>query len=392
MFKIMQSINFNFRNNRSIDEEGNRQMKLLRFLMVFLLSLMLVGCEADDTSLNNSLLGAVKGSTTTTDSSVNNIPEYSGEDFVALNNNVPNFDEKDKTTTSFETYSPLDSLGRCGEAYANIGRDLMPTQKRGDISSVKPSGWLNKKYDTSLVDGGYIYNRCHLIGHQLAGEDANERNLITGTRYFNVDGMLPFENMIADYVKETNNHVLFRVTPVYDGDNLVAKGVQMEAYSVEDDGEGVMFNVFVYNVQPGIEIDYATGESWLSGEERPAQTTNNKNNSNSNKSNNVNNKQSTNSSQNNSVNNSNNSTSNNKNTNTSTNSNANASTSNKNNNISNNSNSNQQASGVIRGNSKSKIYHCPGQANYDDMSDSANLVEFASEQDAINAGYRKAKR
>ncbi len=392
MFKIMQSINFNFRNNRSIDEEGNRQMKLLRFLMVFLLSLMLVGCEADDTSLNNSLLGAVKGSTTTTDSSVNNIPEYSGEDFVALNNNVPNFDEKDKTTTSFETYSPLDSLGRCGEAYANIGRDLMPTQKRGDISSVKPSGWLNKKYDTSLVDGGYIYNRCHLIGHQLAGEDANERNLITGTRYFNVDGMLPFENMIADYVKETNNHVLFRVTPVYDGDNLVAKGVQMEAYSVEDDGEGVMFNVFVYNVQPGIEIDYATGESWLSGEERPAQTTNNKNNSNSNKSNNVDNKQSTNSSQNNSVNNSNNSTSNNKNTNTSTNSNANASTSNKNNNISNNSNSNQQVSGVIRGNSKSKIYHCPGQANYDDMKDSANLVVFNSEQDAINAGYRKAKR
>ena len=392
MFKIMQSINFNFRNNRSIDEEGNRQMKLLRFLMVFLLSLMLVGCEEDDTSLNNSLLGAVKGSTTTTDSSVNNIPEYSGEDFVALNNNVPNFDEKDKTTTSFETYSPLDSLGRCGEAYANIGRDLMPTQKRGDISSVKPSGWLNKKYDTSLVDGGYIYNRCHLIGHQLAGEDANERNLITGTRYFNVDGMLPFENMIADYVKETNNHVLFRVTPVYDGDNLVAKGVQMEAYSVEDDGEGVMFNVFVYNVQPGIEIDYATGESWLSGEERPAQTTNNKNNSNSNKSNNVDNKQSTNSSQNNSVNNSNNSTSNNKNTNTSTNSNANASTSNKNNNISNNSNSGQQASGVIRGNSKSKIYHCPGQANYDDMKDSANLVVFNSEQDAINAGYRKAKR
>ena len=392
MFKIMQSINFNFRNNRSIDEEGNRQMKLLRFLMVFLLSLMLVGCEADDTSLNNSLLGAVKGSTTTTDSSVNNIPEYSGEDFVALNNNVPNFDEKDKTTTSFETYSPLDSLGRCGEAYANIGRDLMPTQKRGDISSVKPSGWLNKKYDTSLVDGGYIYNRCHLIGHQLAGEDANERNLITGTRYFNVDGMLPFENMIADYVKETNNHVLFRVTPVYDGDNLVAKGVQMEAYSVEDDGEGVMFNVFVYNVQPGIEIDYATGESWLSGEERPAQTTNNKNNSNSNKSNNVDNKQSTNSSQNNSVNNSNNSTNNNKNTNTSTNSNANASTSNKNNNISNNSNSSQQASGVIRGNSKSKIYHCPGQANYDDMKDSANLVVFNSEQDAINAGYRKAKR
>ena len=347
-------------------------MKLLRFLMVFLLSLMLVGCEADDTSLNNSLLGAVKGSTTTTDSSVNNIPEYSGEDFVALNNNVPNFDEKDKTTTSFETYSPLDSLGRCGEAYANIGRDLMPTQKRGDISSVKPSGWLNKKYDTSLVDGGYIYNRCHLIGHQLAGEDANERNLITGTRYFNVDGMLPFENMIADYVKETNNHVLYRVTPIYDGDDLVAKGIQMEAYSVEDD---VMFNVFVYNVQPGIEIDYATGESWLSGEERPA---NNKSNSNKNynksNSNKVNNNQ-----------NSNNYSQNNKN-----NSNKNNNKNNRNN--TQNNNSSQQSSGVIRGNSKSKIYHCPGQANYDDMKDSDNLVIFNSEQEAINAGYRKAKR
>ena len=137
----------------------------------------------------------------------------------------------------------------------------MPTQKRGNISSIKPSGWINKKYDTDLVDGGYIYNRCHLIGHQLAGEDANEKNLITGTRYFNVEGMLPFENMVADYVKETNNHVLYRVTPVYDGDDLVAKGVQIEAYSVEDDGKGVLFNVFVYNVQPGITIDYATGNS-----------------------------------------------------------------------------------------------------------------------------------
>ena len=342
-------------------------MKLLKFLMVFLLSLMLVGCEADDGLLNNGLLGSL---TTNSSSGIdlNSIPKYNGEEFVAINNNVPNFDDKDKTTTSFETYSPLDNLGRCGEAYANIGRDLMPTQKRGDISSVKPSGWINKKYDTSLVDGGYIYNRCHLIGHQLAGEDANKENLITGTRYFNVDGMLPFENMIADYVKETNNHVLYRVTPIYDGDDLVAKGVQMEAYSVEDDGEGVMFNVFVYNVQPGIEIDYATGESWLSSEERPVQTTN-KNNQNTNY-----NKY-----------NSNKNNSSNKND---------YSQSNKdysNNTGSYNSGTNQ-TSGVIRGNSKSKIYHCPGQANYDDMSDSANLVEFASEQDAINAGYRKAKR
>ena len=371
----MQYINFNHRNNHSIDEEGNRQMKLLRFLMVFLLSLMLVGCEADDTALNNNLLGTVQGTATSTEVNLNDIPEYSGEEFVAINDNVPNFDDKDKTTTSFEEYSPLDSLGRCGEAYANIGRDIMPTQKRGDISSVRPSGWLNKKYDTSLVDGGYIYNRCHLIGHQLAGEDANERNLITGTRYFNVDGMLPFENMIADYVKETNNHVLYRVTPIYDGDDLVAKGVQMEAYSVEDDGEGVMFNVFVYNVQPGIEIDYATGESWLSSEERPA---NNKSNSNKNynksNSNKVNNNQSSNN-----YSNSNNYSQNNKNN------------SNKNNN-SNKSNSSQQSKGVIRGNSKSKIYHCPGEANYDDMKDSDHLVIFSSEQDAINAGYRKAKR
>ena len=252
----------------------------------------------------------------------------------------------------------------------------MPTQKRGDISSVKPSGWINKKYDTSLVDGGYIYNRCHLIGHQLAGEDANKENLITGTRYFNVDGMLPFENMIADYVKETNNHVLYRVTPIYDGDDLVAKGVQMEAYSVEDDGEGVMFNVFVYNVQPGIEIDYATGESWLSSEKRPVQTTNNKQNTNYNKYNS----------------NKNNSSNKNDYSQSSNSYNQNSNNYNQSNKDYSSNTGTNQTSGVIRGNSKSKIYHCPGQANYDDMSDSANLVEFASEQDAINAGYRKAKR
>ncbi|MBO5461599.1 MAG: DNA/RNA non-specific endonuclease, partial [Ruminococcus sp.] len=151
-------------------------------------------------------------------------------------------------------------LGRCGEAYANICQELMPTEERGNISSVKPSGWVNAEYD--FIDGKYLYNRCHLIGFQLAGENANECNLITGTRYFNVEGMLPFENMIADYVKETENHVLYRVTPIYEGSNLVASGVQMEAKSVEDDGEGILFNVYCYNVQPGVEIDYATGESW----------------------------------------------------------------------------------------------------------------------------------
>lgn len=188
---------------------------------------------------------------------LNEIPAYSGEGFVAINDNIPEFSEEELVTTSFETYSNLDSLGRCGVAYACVGTDLMPTEDRGSISEVTPSGWLNKEYD-----GQYLYNRCHLIGFQLSGENANERNLITGTRYMNVEGMLPFENMIADYVQETDNHVLYRVTPVFDGTNLVASGVQLEAESVEDDGEGVLFNVYVYNVQPGITIDYATGESW----------------------------------------------------------------------------------------------------------------------------------
>lgn len=190
------------------------------------------------------------------------IPEYSGEAYTVLNDNVPDFSADDFTSDSFETYSDLDELGRCGIAYANIGQDLMPTEKRGNIGQVKPSGWHTIKYDN--VDGKYLYNRCHLIGYQLTAENANEKNLITGTRYLNTEGMLPFENMVADYIKETDNHVLYRVTPVFDGDNLVASGVQMEAESVEDDGDGIQFNVFCYNIQPGISIDYATGDSWLS--------------------------------------------------------------------------------------------------------------------------------
>lgn len=192
------------------------------------------------------------------------IPEYSGEPYVILNNNLPDFTEEDKTTASFEIYGDLDSLGRCTTAYANVGYDLMPTEKRGNISSVKPTGWHSVQYDH--VDGKSLYNRCHLIGFQLTGENANKKNLITGTRYLNVEGMLPFENMIADYVKETNNHVLYRVTPIFQEDYLVADGVQMEAWSVEDDGEGICFHVFAYNVQPGVSIDYATGESWLTKE------------------------------------------------------------------------------------------------------------------------------
>lgn len=193
--------------------------------------------------------------------SLDDIPEYSGNPYVAINDNQPSFTEDDYTTKAFEEYAELDNLGRCGVTYACVGVEIMPTEKRGDIGMVKPTGWVTAKYD--FVDGRYLYNRCHLIGFQLTGENANTSNLITGTRYMNTQGMLPFENMIADYVKETENHVLYRVTPIFDGDNLVASGVQMEAWSVEDDGEGICFNVYCYNVQPGVEIDYATGKSWL---------------------------------------------------------------------------------------------------------------------------------
>lgn len=197
------------------------------------------------------------------------IPEYTGSAYTVLNDNIPDFPEEDFTEESFETYSDLDSLGRCGVAYANIGEDLMPTIKRGSIGQVKPSGWHTVKYDS--VDGKYLYNRCHLIGYQLTSENANEKNLITGTRYLNTEGMLPFENMVADYIKETGNHVLYRVTPMFDGNNLVATGVQMEAESVEDKGDGILYNVFCYNVQPGITIDYKTGDSSESGD-MPVQT------------------------------------------------------------------------------------------------------------------------
>ena len=254
--------------------------------------------------------------------SVSEVPEYSGEPYVVINENQPDFSEEDMTKDSFETYSDLDSLGRCQSAYANVGQDLMPTGERGNISRIKPSGWQTAKYD--IVDGKYLYNRCHLIGYQLTAENANEKNLITGTRYMNVDGMLPFENMVADYVREPGSHVLYRVTPIFEGDNLVAKGVQMEAYSVEDKGDSVCFNVFVYNVQPGITIDYANGNSKLNGdtEQEPEAS----------------------------------------------------------------------VSGEIRGNARSKIYHCPGQAAYEEMEDSNNLVIFQTEQEAMDAGYRKAKR
>ncbi|MGN0162682.1 MAG: DNA/RNA non-specific endonuclease [Candidatus Ornithomonoglobus sp.] len=187
-------------------------------------------------------------------------PDYYGDGYIVINDNAPFFDKSELVTEPFEIYSELDSLGRCGAAFANICIDIMPTEKRGDISSVKPSGWHSVEYD--FVPGKNLYNRSHLIGYQLAGENANEKNLITGTRYMNATLMLEFENMVADYVEETENHVLYRVTPYFEGDNLVAKGVLMEAESVEDDGDGILFNVFCYNVQDGVIIDYATGESW----------------------------------------------------------------------------------------------------------------------------------
>lgn len=215
------------------------------------------------------------------DSHVGNIPYYSGTPYYVVNGNEPFFEEDEKNTTVFETYSDLDNYGRCGVAYANICKQLMPTESRGDISSIRPSGWYtngksnNNDYG-SLVDGGRIYNRCHLIGFQLAGENANKLNLVTGTRYMNVTGMLPFENMIDDYVDETNGYVLYRVTPLYVGSELVCRGVLMEAWSVDDEGDTICFNIFCYNIQPGITINYATGENWLSNEddEHAASSTN----------------------------------------------------------------------------------------------------------------------
>lgn len=224
---------------------------------LLLLALLFGGCSYAQPGLDTQ---AVQENTQKSYESTD-IPAYAGNSFVILDGNKPSFSKQDRERTdAFETYSDLDELGRCGVAYANICKELMPTEERGAIGMVKPTGWHTVKYDN--VEGKYLYNRCHLIGYQLAGENANEKNLITGTRYLNVTGMLKFEDQVADYVKATDHHVLYRVTPVFEEDNLVATGVEMEAYSVEDKGEGVSFHVFVYNVQPGIVIDYATGESW----------------------------------------------------------------------------------------------------------------------------------
>ena len=236
--------------------------KLLALLLAFCLAFSVTACAEEDVEMALDIAIAVMEGLedTQTVQADEEIPPYSGEAYVAVNGNVPFFVEEEYTTESYEFYSELDELGRCGMTMACIGIDIMPTEDRGSIGSVKPTGWQSVKYD--CVDGKYLYNRCHLIGFQLAGENANKKNLITGTRYLNIEGMLPFEDMVADFVKETENHVLYRVTPLFNGDDLVAEGVLMEGWSVEDEGESICFCVYAYNVQPGIVIDYATGDSW----------------------------------------------------------------------------------------------------------------------------------
>lgn len=196
---------------------------------------------------------------------LDSIPEYSSYPYVYIGSGNSDLLETEEWTEGYESYT-MDDLGRCSVAEAMVGEDTMPTDDREDISSVEPTGWNNKRYNSDLVDGGWIYNRCHLIGYQLTGENANDKNLITGTRYLNIEGMLPFENDVAEYVKDTGNHVMYQVTPIYEGNNLLASGVVMEAESIEDNGGGVNFNVYCYNVQPGVKIDYSNGDNWLKGE------------------------------------------------------------------------------------------------------------------------------
>lgn len=316
--------------------------KLYALLIAGMMALSLAGCQSIGNSSNNIQNEQTsKGSSSTKSVSSENIPDFSGNMTVVVDNNNPDFTSKDLTTKSYESYSKLDSEGRCQVAEACVGKDIMPKGKRGDIGMVKPTGWHTVKYDN--VDGKYLYNRCHLIAYQLTGENANNKNLITGTRSFNVDGMLPYEEMVGDYVRETGNHVLYRVTPVFDGDDLVAKGVQMEAMSVEDKGEDIKFNVFVYNVQDGVKIDYETGESKA---DRSVEVTT-------------------------------------ENSKASQKYHTNQSSSN---------NTKTSTSQQIRGNSRSKVYHCPGQRDYDRMGTSKYLVTFKSEKEAQKAGYHKAKR
>ena len=236
---------------------------LLAVLLAFSVAFVPVPSISDTSSNSAELLTTAQAAKKNTKNSfsLNEVPKYNGKASVVVHGNQPYFTSREKQNTkSFESYHKLDKLGRCGVAYANISIDTMPTEKRGEIGQIRPSGWHTVKYN-DLIDGNYLYNRCHLIGYQLTGENANEKNLITGTRYLNVEGMLPFEDMVDAYVDETGNHVLYRVRPIFSGDDLVARGVHMEAWSVEDAGQGICFDVFCYNVQPGIVIDYVTGDS-----------------------------------------------------------------------------------------------------------------------------------
>ena len=235
------------------------KIKILSLLLTFVI--FLSGCGVWFTNEVDGQNGLFIGVTDTRVDELKDVPEFKDETYVVINDNKPYFTDDMLSDKAYEYYSELDSLGRCGVVMACVGTEIMPTEERGEIGMVKPTGWHTVKYDN--VDGKYLYNRCHLLGYQLTGENANKKNLITGTRYLNIDGMLPFENLIAAYVEETDNHVLYRVTPIFEGDNLLATGVQMEGYSVEDNGEAICFNVFAYNAQPGIAIDYATGESSL---------------------------------------------------------------------------------------------------------------------------------
>ncbi len=274
---------FKRREQKRHDKGQNRQVKKAKRFKLFVLILMLLLVPAVITEIPEDKLITeekliVKETVVAEDKliyeetvvveelhfNIANISEYSDMAYAVVNNNNPFFTDTDITnaTSSYESYANLDDLGRCGVCIASVGKDIMPTEERGLIGSVKPSGWQTVKYN-GIVDGNYLYNRCHLLSYQLTGENANKNNLITGTRYMNVNGMLPFENLVAAYVKETDNHVLYRVTPIFESNNLVASGVLMEARSVEDNGEGVLFNVYVYNVQPGVSIDYETGNSEL---------------------------------------------------------------------------------------------------------------------------------
>lgn len=247
-----------------------KKYRLLLSAVYTAIALVLSGCA--ESAVWDAAPAAQHSETLLPESSVStsDFPPYTGQPYTAVHDNIPYFSENDLTDQSFETYGELDALGRCQTAFACIGTDIMPTEERGSIGSVKPTGWHTVKYP-EVIDDNYLYNRCHLIGYQLSGENANERNLITGTRYLNMQGMLPMENMVANYVTDTENHVLYRVTPIFEGDNLIASGVLMEALSVEDGGEGVSFCVYAYNVQPGVIIDYATGESRL-GADSPQET------------------------------------------------------------------------------------------------------------------------